>query len=139
MKRVIFAGTLLVSVVMATGCGFGGDEGTGPGVTGVWDGEYVDDFNSLQRFINFTINQRQDSVLGRYQCQGSNQAVCSHPAASGDVSGLVDGENFIARVRADGNSTFTCDYVGKISGDAIQGTFSCSDSTDTGTWRVFRS
>ena len=134
-----FVLVLLVTGVMVAGCGFGGAEGSGPGITGVWDGEYVDDFNSLQRFINFSINQTQDSVFGRYACTGTNQAVCTHPAAAGDVSGLVDGENFIARVRADGNSTFTCDYVGKISGDAIAGTFSCSDSTDTGTWRVFRS
>lgn len=92
----------------------------------------------MQRFITFTINQREDSIFGRYECTGTNQAVCTHPAASGDVSGLVNGDNFLARVRADGNSTFTCDYTGTISGDVIQGTFSCSDSTDTGTWRVFR-
>jgi len=139
MSRLGLLAMLFLGGVMATGCGFGEGESTGPGITGVWDGEYVDDFNSLQRFITFTITQRQDSVFGRYQCTGSSTAVCTHPAAAGDVTGLVDGNGFVARVRADGNSTFTCDYTGTIAGDVIQGTFQCSDSTDTGTWRVFRS
>jgi hypothetical protein len=130
---------LLVTAMMAAGCGFGGEEGTGVGITGVWDGEYFDDVNSLQRFMNLSIKQVQDKVSGRYGCQGSNQAVCTHPAEAGDVDGLVSGSNFVARIRADGNSASTCDYVGTISDGAIQGTFSCTDSTDTGTWRVFRS
>jgi hypothetical protein len=130
---------LFLGGVIATGCGFGEGESTGPGVTGVWDGEYVDDFNSLQRFMTLDIKQTQDSVSGRYQCTGTSTAVCTHPAAAGAVDGLVTGSNFLARVRADGNSTLTCDYTGVISGEVIQGTFSCSDSTDTGTFTVFRS
>jgi hypothetical protein len=129
---------MLLLSVTATGCGFGGGEATGPGITGVWDGEYIDDFNRLQRFVTFTITQTRDTVSGRYQCTGTATAVCTHPAAAGDVDGLITGNNFLARVRADGNSALTCDYAGVISGEVIQGTFSCSDSTDTGTFTVFR-
>jgi hypothetical protein len=136
MNRFVFGA--LVAGLIVTGCGFGGGESTGPGITGVWDGEYVDDFNRLQRFVTFTIAQTRDSVSGRYQCAGTPTAVCTHPAAAGDVDGLVSGNSFIARVRADGNSALTCDYTGGISGDVIQGTFSCSDSTDTGTFTVLR-
>jgi hypothetical protein len=139
MNRPWCVAALLLVGAVTTGCGFGGEESVGPGITGVWEGEYVDDFNRLQRFISFDIKQTQDNVSGRYQCQGTSTAVCTHPAAAGDVDGLVTGDRLIARVRADGNSTFTCDYTGVILGTEIQGTFTCSDSTDTGTFQVFRS
>lgn len=138
MNRFVFMTMMVIAGLIPSGCGFGGGESTGPGITGVWDGEYFDDFNRLQRFITFTMTQTRDTVSGRYQCTGTATAVCTHPAVAGDVDGLVSGDDFIARVRADGNSTFTCDYTGTISGGAIQGTFQCSDSTDTGTFRVFR-
>jgi hypothetical protein len=137
MKPIVVS--LLLAGAVVTGCGFGGDESVGPGITGVWEGEYVDDNNSLQRFVTFAITQRDDTISGRYQCIGTNTAVCTHPSAAGEVTGLVSGGNMVARVRADGNSTLTCDYTGAILADTIQGTFSCSDSTDTGTFTVFRS
>ena len=140
MNRLWRVTVLLLVGFAASGCGFGGEKATGPGIIGTWDGEYVDDFNNLQRLITITIDrQTQDIVTGSYKCTGSATAVCTHPAATGTVNGLITDDRIVARVRADGNSTFTCDYSGVISADAIQGTFSCSDSTDTGTFRVFRS
>src|SRR5262245_37526609 len=116
MNRFVHFYIVMALMAGVAGCGFGGEESTGPGITGVWDGEYVDDFNRLQRIVTFTITQTRDSVSGRYQCTGTATAVCTHPAAAGNVNGLVTGNDFIARVRADGNSALTCDYTGTISG-----------------------
>jgi hypothetical protein len=136
MTRSGLITALLLAGSMVAGCGFGGENKTGAGITGTWDGEYVDDTNSLQRFMTLTLTQRQDTVTGRYECTGTSTAVCVHPANAGDLSGLVTGDNFLGRVRADGNSTLTCDYDGTISGATITGTFTCA--SDTGKWQVFR-
>jgi len=137
----------LVLSALVTSCGYGDGSSNGPGISGTWMGELVDDTNSQQHSVTLTLLDNGGGVSGTYRCETANNLQCplgpSMTGADIRIGGNANGTVFVFVIEDSSNNN-TCQFQAPYgeflmginsSGENI-GVYECPDSNETGKWGV---